>query len=1533
MSFGNPFAISGNSNNGYEDLGPQSLGYNGFEVSLNYISGIPDPSIVSNSQLKLIFKSLQKKDELTKEKALLEFINFINDSNNLTELKDDLVIITWIQLYPKISISESKNVRLMSHQIHTLLISKLQKNILKYLKDSIPILFTGLFDFDSSVSKSTQLNLSIAFNNDEIKLNNLWNLFQSEILNFIDNVFNKETVDTLSDDRYIVKDEADLKYLRLINSTVAIFNQLIKLNKNNVKFTELLSNYQTVFTYENLWHYLLINSNVNNQKIFKSLLNLINSTLINKPELFVEKSWKLLSKRFLKSLKFVDKFDINSNNSIIYSSLILPILTTLINLNSINPDFYHYVKSSKDLIINFLKIGSLNSNPNYYKILSSFINNSKIILLNDNEEDFKIIEEILLNDFDLEVSKNLKFRSGADFIINSLITYLEIITNFNNNQDFTIILEKCLNIQQPSITSRFIDPLSKHIPQETIITKLNSTNISNWKLLLEISIKSPIFLEETLIKSLDNLRDLADHYNDDDDDNDEEREKGEEFVKIPTFTIFQFVINKNLSQYSTQIEEFIDELPSFITPLTLDQCINILIDYSKFIKINKQVFLESFDNSLAKLNIINSKDQLITKLDQFNFKDELLHHSEELRSVVNEISTSYDFQNDNIFQKHLIDKQSLINLYKLAESKNKLDKFVEFYWKNNSSNGDLLVYLIINTDILNYLFKSSNIEILTKIESLLVKNIDIKNKFFISINQNIQSLSLSSSSSTLPIPLIEHLKFFISSNPSYISDLIPTNLYKDFLDSYGEVIDSRLSLGNPLETGIYLLSPKIDSFQFQPLRKIIDYAIFLNKLDLDFNDEVLIFLNIIHEVAIDYDFLISGIETNYQDQLVSITNKLFLKGFKDQSHGSIIDQIITDSYDTSILSKLLTESNPILNFYKLRILISILNNFEPIQDQLDLEPYIKSKLRSKDINDILRLITILTNVDLSISKYERLRNLVGSELIGLRPNEILSQGLSRLILLNRFIENSKNEEPLQPQRFNMIINELNKWIESDISYESDFTNLRIVLLKFLQNFNLINLEKSEKFQELTENLITDSIGFITMNLDEEEAEDSIELKYQSLKLYLILERQGEEISSVKDEIFAIFLNESFNKEQSNQPIKLYNDLLIRFIQTVPTKKFVGHYDELLQKNNRLNNNFQIRRPILQIISELILTRQQDVVIEYELNKDVSQLDKFKIESKFIENVLKIPDFNGLNHEEEDQELIKYLWNWSLILLKFNDISLKLRSIYISQLQSHDELIFKFLNFLTFLIINNSDKEILNKLNSNENLFLEYSFDNNNYISLDEEIKFLSIHLYYKLLISIGSLSTNWFNNIKDRNFKNKIEDFTIKYISPSLILTKLQDFETKSTKLINGDDNLTIKLNKTLNEIKINYLIDEQQMEVLFKIPSNYPLNNIEIIGTQRIGVKELQWKSWVLSSQTILSFQNGSILESLEFFLKNVSYHFKGFEECSICYSILHSDNSLPSKTCSTCNNKFHSACLYKWFKSSGGNTCPLCRSTFNFR
>ena len=146
---------------------------------------------------------------------------------------------------------------------------------------------------------------------------------------------------------------------------------------------------------------------------------------------------------------------------------------------------------------------------------------------------------------------------------------------------------------------------------------------------------------------------------------------------------------------------------------------------------------------------------------------------------------------------------------------------------------------------------------------------------------------------------------------------------------------------------------------------------------------------------------------------------------------------------------------------------------------------------------------------------------------------------------------------------------------------------------------------------------------------------------------------------------------------------------------------------------------------------------------------------------------------------------------------------------------------------------------------------------------------------------------------------------------------------------------MTIKVRTTVREVVAVYSLgddgSEGSMELVIQLPANFPLGAVQVESGKRVGVTTSQWRTWMLQLTTFLQHQNGSIVDGLTVWKKNVDKRFQGVEECYICFYVLHGTNhQLPKLACRTCKKKFHAACLYKWFSTSNNSTCPLCRNLF---
>lgn len=168
------------------------------------------------------------------------------------------------------------------------------------------------------------------------------------------------------------------------------------------------------------------------------------------------------------------------------------------------------------------------------------------------------------------------------------------------------------------------------------------------------------------------------------------------------------------------------------------------------------------------------------------------------------------------------------------------------------------------------------------------------------------------------------------------------------------------------------------------------------------------------------------------------------------------------------------------------------------------------------------------------------------------------------------------------------------------------------------------------------------------------------------------------------------------------------------------------------------------------------------------------------------------------------------------------------------------------------------------------------------------------------------LIRSWLLDCRDRQLSTTVTSYTSTYFSPALLQAELAQVKDPDAVSQLSDENMKVKVANAVNEITACYTIDEQELEVKLKLPSDWPLHPIEIREGGRVGVTEDRWRAWILGMQQILTFrvrhtkhssdigrylpssllQSGSITDGLVFFMKNVASHFEGQSECAICYS-----------------------------------------------
>ena len=447
--------------------------------------------------------------------------------------------------------------------------------------------------------------------------------------------------------------------------------------------------------------------------------------------------------------------------------------------------------------------------------------------------------------------------------------------------------------------------------------------------------------------------------------------------------------------------------------------------------------------------------------------------------------------------------------------------------------------------------------------------------------------------------------------------------------------------------------------------------------------------------------------------------------------------------------------------------------------------------------------------------------------------------------------------------------------------------------------------------------------------------DDLSLRYSALKLLSWFSVNFE----ANDDLSEFWINAKSAVDQAvanaflapnntrSQSATLCSLVAARLMRTVPVTSITETQKQSLPQLLAYGEE-HVQLTAISCLEQLIDAEREEMILSAALAKEYEEVSvglpaelvsivlDSAIESE--EDVYDIPQILPTSHRG-------YCIAWILIFRYFTNTPLRMRVKLVQDLEELD-LVEPLLGFLfTTLGLSDARPADLSKL-------AKVTLDNT-YTSGKEELRAYAAHIFYLCLAHIPTSVRTWWIECRDRLLTTAVGTLTEKFYSLSLIQNDVQSLQSESCKKVLSDENLKVRVSNGGKDILTTYDIDDQRMEMAIHLPANYPLRKVHIEGVQRIGVKDAQWRAWLLASQAVLSAQNGSILDAISLFQRNVSLHFEGVADCAICFSILSvQDKSLPSKKCATCKNLFHGSCLFKWFKSSSQSRCPLCRNTFAF-
>lgn len=1420
------------------------LGYNQFLVTLNYFSAIPDPNNIHDANVAVVFKGLAKKDAITKERALADLIELVEGMDTF----DEPLMVLWIQSYAKLAFDNSRHVRISAHTVMSSMVRRGGKATVKYMKLFIALWLSGLFDNDRLVSRQTRLNMETAFQGDVTKVEKLWNIFADQVLNFCNTVINIESLDNMSDKRYTKPEDAKAKYQRVVHSALLMLEKLATESSIDVV--------SEVFVEDHLWKTIeetLTVESLFNSSLFKAFISLAKLTVTDAN--VSTSTFKAIAKSFVKTIK------IKIKNSVLISQIIIQLWDLLVVVSkplNHKRSFWEYAGlKSETRIIDWLKLGSCNSDPVYYSVISRFfevISLSSPIPIDFNDAEMSQIVIKLLLKQQLKAPATFLPRAIActikvgllfkvDKAAQDLIVYtaIDAIANTSGKLDELGIAKEALT--ECGLPVELVRILKEYLVEE-----------SAQKLVIGgYQFKSPLYsVVKTVTKIYPDVDVIADV---------EQRVVDGANALAELFGLITDSLRRNPRAPNS---EFVQASPSFITkdfvkpPLDF---FSALVDcYPKYV--TKDLVNDYF----LKLSIEAPKvvtDFLILVTKTIDLHEEKACYPDEYSYITTLATKQEPSQKELELVYSYSDRDPSIRDAVVKTTGDLEKKLLDFICSNPIAASKL-----------------ENLENMLQVSWSHIDNKSIQS-FLNLVDHDVKFTSLVKYAKTWP------------SNLGMVCSYIDNS--EEWLQSFLKFIQSEsdsvkfagVGISNSLGTGVELISPK----GHEP-----------------HNDSVVAVAAVVGQVS-HIPWYIKGLYHEY------VQDYLFVKPLPVQQTRNVLDLL---SYTNSkpLLELIVSDLHPLSNYLAetsgfsyqcarvlFHNLVTEINSMSSSNfDQLYSENWSKYPP--------FKLATLLSALTKFLGSMDRLQNYIFSELIGITQEaSILIEGLKWITLSLYFMDENALELP--HQRSNMVIRQMSRWLDLSIAYDSEFIPIRVQLTKLALGFYAT--QNAVDIKEISMALVDDNLSICTTE------PHLVDLRYFSLKL---MTKLGSEIDTEEVEDLLLSTDiQKFDHANNNQAVAMCHQAVERLYLEVDIKGKTEKYLELFA----LTNSVAIERVCVGVLVPAVLKSQQTFVIEYQLDKSE---DKVAHLPQKLLDVLKRYRFDA-NIEDELAELTRYVWAWTVIFAYFADITFALRQDYMKQLRLEGVIE----PMLSFVFDQVYDLGVL-KLSV---FSLDHLKDYDCVVAgkssnLQEEMAFVLLHLYYQACAQFGPQVQQWYMLIRDLQVKKRVEKVTRLYVAPEL-LGAIMDEITKQKPKLENDDNLKIKVNRVTHEIKLTYVIDEQTMEMVIKLPAIYPLEKVVVEGPLRLGVREKQWKAWLMATQSVISLTNGLIMEAIEVFNRNVTLHFSGFEDCAICYSILHQDLSLPTKLCPTCNNKFHAACLYKWFKSSGSSTCPMCRGQFNFR
>ncbi|KAI1103945.1 hypothetical protein F4804DRAFT_210440 [Jackrogersella minutella] len=1609
---------------------PRSSPFGAFSTAsrgtdLSYLAEPPDLSSISDSNVIVSLKNLQKKDATTKAKALEELVAYVQahpyEKDGGTE---ESILEAWVQLYPRISIDNSRRVRELSHILQFELIKSARKRAEKHIPKIVGSWLAGTFDKDKTVSRVATEGLSSFLTTPE-KVVLFWRRCQAQILEYASDAM-KETAATLSDERSTNADDAEAKYYRVLGSSIGlVLNLLQKLDLPDLE--KFQDSYDQFFEQNKVWSSVTVNDGV----VRRLTCQLLNACLEKRPGR-VEADLARLSKTFVaEGLKCTQ-----AGSATDY-------INALTELTARHPTVwtseYRGKKPLASRLKSFLEKGSQISTSRFWVLLNHLLD--------------VIPTDILPKDLD-GASEFLRcVRSGLTRrdeprvnAVDGWSTYLNIARRFVQMMKSGDDRVKLVQEHIFPITAHYLYPTSETSAwasgsqQQILIKAYTSTATSPFEDVVGATILEWGQWKENFRTRIRNSLPEAS----------KEHGKSQKLVAdegLRWFTLTGTVLDAHEKTLGTQRP--IPDIPAKHSLELLQDVLELLetrnwkpfgaaATLESAFKYSPQLFRQSSDcireilgdmmSLLAKNGVellqspsaahLFSSINLLSQIPEQKQKYEeiwkanitaILDHVEStgaLPALTTLVSTedasvlAHQIQGlqDELLKRclmcavsttgpewDLFDAVFTFNTLTDAASR-QLAKELGSRMMNASGQPntgvvrglrliadrrpDLLlqddeIHMSLMTNLLSISERSGATSDVIALKGLMDHPSTTSSRLHELVQRSISTADTDSLAVTTLVEQVLQSCTATSGSDDQLENLIPdTTIWKEELAiSLQGTPNQSLAITNVLG-GAYLLPTPPSSVTPNKFiqrdrdgcsipgrmaiytAKLLSRGVRLDALPPQKRLDVMIYLNLTAELVVDqltvmgqnqiWSSLTSEPALSDAEELIESARKAIIDmtqdagGWRDGA-GTETSQLMHD-----VIQRLIDEARSLttMGLYSARVLGELIR---VLSDNHGFPSSGEQWLANLDIlkstpSTVLPAVAILGGLGEIVSASRTISNFCNrlvSDIAGASLGQ--EKSLITLVLLNTCMQiYDIGELPVANNRLVFAVRQIATWLENPENLDYRFA---AEACRGLQRLLPCIKDVYGPYWEKT-------MGFC-IYLWKKPIMGSLDCQipsiHASLRLFLTLQSLEDpnddlvDVLQSSEEMRSAALIELLKRpgENDTQPLEIVDSIIYRLVENIPLHqvKDPSELYGLVASESR-----SIQTAAFTILHKVLPAAQKDLSLDVILEKTDAQLP-----DELLSLLLDAPTLENYSDEALARfptSVRSYLLSWYLVFDLFKATSSKVRSDYNENLKASN-YIAPLMEF-TFDVLGHSAAHPLNldKANLKADRITQYDVKLAGAEVEERDMQWLLIHLFYLSLKHVPGLFRTWYLECRSKQTKIAVLGWMAKYFSPIIISEALEDVanwsENQGTPA-EDEKELVVKVNSA-REVTAGYEVDEMQATIVIRIPQDYPLEGVEVIGANRVAVNEKKWQSWIRIVQGVITFSGGSITDGLTTFRRNIVGAMKGHTECAICYSIINSDKKMPDKRCQTCKNLFHRTCLYKWFQSSNQNTCPLCRNPIDY-